>query len=281
MSSLLYVAGDTTVAVAPGGTLTVALESMVIGALIGFGAGAGVARMFHAPTVQGMGAFRTLGELNACENDPVAHFSFGLGFFFHAWASAVGTGALTSDVDHRIVPHWAAALSTARRGGREAAATLHDPRRMAVVGAAVGLVLVTVLNTTAAAVPHSLQQVAAGVLGPASQWLINPVMPIVFWMAAVDAGRRTGGWGTALGGLAQVVMGNAVPGIVLGIVVGRGVDELGWTRTTRVLCAAVVALFAAGAVLRGADLQLLRQMHAEVPRWLRQLHDAIGGGPAK
>ena len=56
----------------------------------------GVARMFHAPKVQGMGAFRTLGELNACENDPVAHFSFGFGFFFNAWASAVGTGALTA-----------------------------------------------------------------------------------------------------------------------------------------------------------------------------------------
>ncbi|GGU78925.1 permease [Streptomyces albospinus] len=280
MSSLLYAVGHTTVSIALGRTATVALESMVIGALIGFGAGAGVARMFHAPTVQGMGAFRTLGELNACENDPAAHFSFGLGFFFHAWASAVGTGALTSDVDHRIVPHGAAALSMARRGSRRAAGTLHDPRRMAVVGAAVGLVLVTVLNTTAAAVPHSLQQVAADVLGPASAWLINPVMPVVFWMAAVDAGRRTGGWGTALGGLAHVVMGNAVPGIVLGIVVGKGVDELGWTRVTRVLCGAVVALFAVSAVLRGVDLQLLHQMHADVPRWLRQIHHCTGTGPA-
>lgn len=45
-----------------------------------FGLGAGAARMFHAPTVQGMGAFRTLGELNSCEGDPASHFSFGLGF---------------------------------------------------------------------------------------------------------------------------------------------------------------------------------------------------------
>ncbi|GAA2096513.1 DUF4311 domain-containing protein [Streptomyces albiaxialis] len=258
-------------------TLTILLESVVIGALIGFGASAGVARMFHAPKVQGMGAFRTLGELNACENDPVAHFSFGLGFFFNAWASAVGTGALTSDVDHRIVPHWAAALSMAKN--RNLAETLHNPRRMAFFGAGVGVVLVSVLNTTAASIPSSLQEVAAKVLGPASEWLINPVMPIVFWMAAVDAGRRTGGWGTVLGGLAHVVMGNAVPGIVLGIVVGKAVDDLGWTRMTRVLAGAVITLFTASAFLRGVDLTLLQQMKVHVPDWLNQVHDSTGTKP--
>ncbi|WP_030891023.1 DUF4311 domain-containing protein [Streptomyces sp. NRRL F-5053] len=258
-------------------TLTILLESAVIGALIGFGASAGVARMFHAPKVQGMGAFRTLGELNACENDPVAHFSFGFGFFFNAWASAVGTGALTSDVDHRIVPHWAASLAMARN--RDLAEMLHNPRRMAFFGAGVGVVLVSVLNTTAASIPHSLQKVAADVLGPASEWLINPVMPIVFWMAAVDAGRRTGGWGTVLGGLAHVVMGNAVPGIVLGIVVGKALDDLGRTRVTRVLVGAVVALFAVSAVLRGVDLQLLHQMKVDAPGWLEEFHRATGTEP--
>lgn len=57
------------------------IKSLIIGGLCGFGLGAGAARMFHAPTVQGMGAFRTLGELNSCEGDPASHFSFGLGFF--------------------------------------------------------------------------------------------------------------------------------------------------------------------------------------------------------
>lgn len=258
-------------------TLAILLQSAVIGALIGFGASAGVARMFHAPKVQGMGAFRTLGELNACENDPVAHFSFGLGFFFNAWASAVGTGALTADVDHRIVPHWAAALSMSRN--RNLAETLHNPRRMALVGSGVGVVLVSVLNTTAASIPHSLQKVAADVLGPASEWLINPVMPIVFWMAAVDAGRRTGGWGTVLGGLAHVVMGNAVPGIVLGIVVGKALDDLGRTRMTTILAGAVIGLFAASAVLRGVDLQLLHQMKVHVPHWLSHFHEVTGTTP--
>ncbi|OON71892.1 DUF4311 domain-containing protein [Streptomyces tsukubensis] len=255
-------------------TLTILLESAVIGALIGFGAGAGVARMFHAPQAQGMGAFRTLGELNACENDPIAHFSFGFGFFFNAWASTVGAGALSGDVDHRIVPHWAASISMIKN--RNLAETLHNPRRMAFTGAAVGVVLISLLNTTAASIPHSLQSVASQVLGPASEWLLNPVMPIIFWMAAVDAGRRTGGWGTVLGGLAHIVMGNAVPGIVLGIVVGKGIDDMGWNRITKSLTAAVIALFVASSFLRGVDMELLEQMKIGVPGWLHQLHESTG-----
>lgn len=64
--------------------LIILIKSLIIGALVGVGGGAGAARMFHAPTTQGMGAFRTLGELNSCEGDPASHFSFGLGFFFNA-----------------------------------------------------------------------------------------------------------------------------------------------------------------------------------------------------
>ncbi|MFC8128253.1 DUF4311 domain-containing protein [Streptomyces sp. NPDC057302] len=258
-------------------TLIVLLQSLVIGGLIGFGASAGVARMFHAPKVQGMGAFRTLGELNACQNDPVAHFSFGLGFLFNAWSSTVGTGALTGDVDHRIVPHWTAAVAMTKN--RNLDQTLHNPRRMALTGTVVGMVLIALLNTTAASIPHSLQDVAAKVLGPASEWLINPVMPIIFWMAAVDAGRRTGAWGTVLGGLGHLVMGNAVPGIVLGIVIGKGVDDLGWTKVTKSLAGAVIVLFAASTVLRGADLTLLQQLKVDVPHWLLQFHDATGTKP--
>lgn len=61
--------------------LIILIKSLIIGGLVGVGVGAGAARMFHAPTTQGMGAFRTLGELNSCEGDPASHFSFGLGFF--------------------------------------------------------------------------------------------------------------------------------------------------------------------------------------------------------
>ena len=55
--------------------LIILIKSLIIGGLVGVGVGAGAARMFHAPTTQGMGAFRTLGELNSCEGDPASHFS--------------------------------------------------------------------------------------------------------------------------------------------------------------------------------------------------------------
>jgi predicted membrane-bound spermidine synthase len=54
--------------------LIILIKSLIIGGLVGVGVGAGAARMFHAPTTQGMGAFRTLGELNSCEGDPASHF---------------------------------------------------------------------------------------------------------------------------------------------------------------------------------------------------------------
>ena len=136
--------------------------SLIIGGLCGFGLGAGAARMFHAPTVQGMGAFRTLGELNACEGDPASHFSFGLGFFFNAWASSVAAGAFTQDVDHRIIPNWGAAALLTKN--RSVADTLHNPKKMAIACAIIGALVVAFLNTTASAVPAALQTTAINVL---------------------------------------------------------------------------------------------------------------------
>jgi len=83
----------------------VIIKSIIIGALGGMAVAAGAARMYKAPEIQAMGAFRTLGELNACKGDPVSHFSFGLGFFFNAAGAVVGAGALTQDVLHRIIPN--------------------------------------------------------------------------------------------------------------------------------------------------------------------------------
>ncbi|MCR8644844.1 DUF4311 domain-containing protein [Paenibacillus sp. N1-5-1-14] len=255
-------------------TLTIIIKSIIIGALAGFGIGAGAARMFHAPNVQGMGAFRTFGELNACEGDPVGHFSFGLGFLFNAWASAVGAGALTQDVEHRIIPHWAAASIMIKN--RNVAETLHNPKKMAIAGAIVGAIVIAVINSTAAIIPVSLQVVATKVLVPAANWLINPIMPIVFWMAAMDAGKRTGMWGTALGGLSHLVMGNAVPGIVLGILVGKGVDDSGWNRITKILVAAIVLLFVLSGFFRAFDVALLNSFHIATPEWLKDLHAFFG-----
>jgi uncharacterized protein (TIGR03580 family) len=246
-------------------------KSLIIGGLLGFSTGVGAARMFHAPSTQGLGAFRTLGELNACEGDAASHFSFGLGFFFNAWASTVGAGAFTQDVTHRVIPNWAvAALLTKNKNVEE---TMHHPRRMGVAGAIIGMALVAFLNTTAAAIPDALQVTAVAVLVPAATLLINIVMPVLFWLAAMDAGKRTGFWGTLFGGMAQMIMGNAVPGIVLGILVGKGVDDQGWTRTTKIIFAAAILLFVFSGFFRGFDLQMLESFNMEVPIWWQNIHD--------
>ncbi|WP_323864609.1 DUF4311 domain-containing protein [Xenorhabdus cabanillasii] len=249
--------------------------SLLIGGLCGFGLGAGAARMFHAPTVQGMGAFRTLGELNSCEGDPASHFSFGLGFFFNAWASSVAAGAFTQDVDHRIIPHWGAAALMIKN--RNVAETLHNPKKMAIACGIVGALLVAFLNTTASAVPAALQTTATHVLVPAANLLVNTVMPVLFWLAAIDAGRRSGFWATLFGGGAQLIMGNAIPGLVLGILIGKGVDDNGWNKVTRTMLVAVVLLFVLSGFFREFDLKLLTAFTLETPNWLQHIHQLLSG----
>lgn len=133
--------------------------------------------------------------------------------------------------------------------------------------------IVTFLNATSSAIPSSLQVTAVDVLVPAATLLISTVMPIVFWLAALDAGKRTGFWGTLFGGLAQLIMGNAVPGVVLGILVGKGIDELGWSKLTKILFVTVIVLFVLSAFFRGFDLNLIEQFKLGVPNWLQNFHN--------
>ncbi len=230
--------------------LEIIIYSAIIGIIGGGCIAAGAARMFHAPEIQSMGAFRTLGELNACNGDPIAHFSFGLGFFFSSAASAVAAGSLTQDVLHRIVPNWSAALLLTKNNKVEE--TVQNPRKMMLAGSVVGGLVVIFLNTMASIIPEKLSTIASEVLGPATSWLINPVMPAIFWLAAVDAGKTTGLWGTVLGGVSALITGNATPGVVLGILIGKSAEENGYkSKVVQILIAIVVILFVAIAYFRG------------------------------
>lgn len=238
--------------------LVIIIKSLIIGAIGGAAIAAGAARMFYAPEVQSMGAFRTIGELNACKGDPVTHLSFGLGFLFNAAASVMAAGALTQDVLHRIVPNWAAGILLFKN--REVEETMHDPAKMVFAGAFMGAVVVVFLNTLASIIPESMSVIAQKILGPAASLMINPVMPIIFWLAALDAGRITGIWGTVLGGLAHMIMGNAVPGIVLGILIGQSIEDNGYSRSTKVMIAIVSVLFFVIAYFRGFIAKLIALM---------------------
>ncbi|WP_042221912.1 DUF4311 domain-containing protein [Oceanobacillus manasiensis] len=255
-------------------TIWILIKSLIIGGLVGFSVSAGAARMYHIPKTQGMGAFRTLGELNACQGDPASHFSFGLGVFFNAWANTVAGGALTGDVGHRVIPNWSAAIVLLK--GKDPEKTLHNPKKMAITGAIVGALVVAFLNVTASSIPTSLQEVASEVLVPAADWFLNPVMPAIFWLAAIDGGRRTGIYGTLFGGLAHLVMGNAVPGLVLGILIGKGVDDTGWSRMSKIIITAIVLLFIFSGFFRGFDIELLQSLNITVPNWLEDLHQIFG-----
>lgn len=236
--------------------LIIIIKSIIIGALAGAAVSAGAARMFFAPEVQSMGSFRTIGELNACKGDPVTHFSFGLGFLFNSAASVVGAGALTQDVLHRVVPNWAEALLLLKNPKAEE--TMYNPTAMAISGSIVGAVVVTFLNTIASAIPESMSIVAQKILGPASNLMINPVMPIIFWIAALDAGKTTGIFGTIFGGLAHMIMGNAVPGVVLGILIGKSFEENKNQSSNWALLLIVIVLFAVIAYFRGFYANLLK-----------------------
>lgn len=228
----------------------VLIYSLIIGAIGGGCLAAGAARMFRAPEVQAMGSFRTLGELNACGGDPISHFSFGLGFLFSSAASAVAAGALTQDVFHRIVPNWAASILLF--GNKNVEETLQNPAKMLFAGAGVGAVVVAFLNTLSAVIPEKLSTIAAEVLVPATTYLINPVMPAIFWLAAIDGGKMCGMWATVLGGVSALVTGNALPGLVLGILVGKSAEENGYkSNVVRILIAVVVIMFVAIAYFRG------------------------------
>ena len=230
--------------------LQIIIYSAIIGIIGGGCIAAGAARMFHAPEIQSMGAFRTLGELNACNGDPIAHFSFGLGFFFSSAASAVAAGSLTQDVLHRIVPNWSAALLLTKNNKVEE--TVQNPRKMMMAGSAVGCLVVIFMNTMASIIPEKLSTIASEVLGPATSWLINPVMPAIFWLGAIDAGKTTGMWGTVLGGVSALITGNATPGVVLGILIGKSAEENGHkSKVVQILIAIVVILFVAIAYFRG------------------------------
>ena len=227
----------------------IVIKSLIIGFIGGAAIAAGAARMFHTPNSQSMGAFRTLGELNACQGDTMAHFSFGLGFLFNAAAAVVAAGALTQDVFHRVVPNFAAAALLSKN--KKVEETLYNPLKMGIAGGLIGALVVTFLNTVAFLIPAALSQIAKEILSPAAALMINPVMPIVFWLAALDAGKITGVWATVLGGMAHMIMGNAVPGIVLGILIGQTIDESGYNKSVKVMITIVVVLFVVIAYFRG------------------------------
>lgn len=234
--------------------LKVVLIMCAAGASAGFAVSAGVARMFKAPEVQALGAFRTLGEINSCNADPASHFAFGAGFLLNSAATAVGTGVMTSDVLHRIIPNWAigAYMTITKRSSFEEMS--NTPFQIGVMGALIGGLLLPALVTLSAYVPPEFGDVAQAILVPAATFLFFPIMPVIFLLAAFDSNKHTGMISLVFGAFSHILMSNPLPGIVFGIMLGEIGKREGYkSKSFLILLTIIVVMMIIIGHLRGIE----------------------------
>lgn len=229
--------------------LGIIFKSVIIGGIAGGGVGAGAARMFFAPKIQAAGAFRTLGEMNACLGDPIAHFSFGFSFYVNCAVQGLATGCFEQDFLHRVVPNVAAGILTLKN--KKVEETVYDPFKMAVAGAVVGAVLYTILNCSVSFVPELVSSTMSTIMTPAINNMLI-VMQGLYLIAALDNGICTGCWGISLGAISYLVTGNATPGLILGILTGKTIEMHGAkSKISIVFIVLMIVVWVAIAYFRG------------------------------
>lgn len=229
--------------------MTILLESILIGAIVGLGVGAGAARMFHAPEVQAAGAFRTLGEMNACLGDPISHFSFGFSFLINCAVNNLATGCMTQDYLHRVIPNFAAGVLTLRN--KKVEETVYNPLKMGLVGAVVGAVFYSLLNMSISFVPKPVTTTMQSVLTPAINNMLL-VMDILYILAAIQNGKYTGTWGLVLGAISRLIVGSATPGAILGILTGKTIEMNGAkSKVSIIFIVMIIVLWTLVAYFRG------------------------------
>lgn len=62
------------------------------------------------------------------------------------------------------------------------------------------------------------------------------------------------------------------------ILIGKGVDEIGWNRVTKSMMVAVILLFILSGFFRGFDLQMLESFRVQIPQWLENTHGIFNIG---
>ncbi|MFV0246904.1 MAG: DUF4311 domain-containing protein [Mycoplasmatales bacterium] len=230
----------------------------IVGATTGFAVSAGAARMYKAPGVQGLGAFRTLGEINSCNADPASHFALGAGFYLNSAATAVGTGALTQDVLHRVIPNFAFGIFAGKKRGPSLEEMSNYPFQLGIIGAVIGAIVMSSIVTLYSFVPNEFAYVAQSVLAPAATLLFNPIMPILFMLAAFDSSKRTGIWSLIFAALAQLLMSNPLPGVILGIMIGETANSEGYkSKTFIVIFTIIITMMIIIGILRGVTFESL------------------------
>lgn len=222
--------------------LTLIILTSIVGATTGFAVSVGAARMYKAPAVQGLGAFRTLGEINSCNADPASHYALATGFYLNSAATAVGTGALTQDLLHRVIPNVALGIFATRKKGQTLEDLSNYPFQLGVLGAIIGAIVLSSIVTLYSVVPSEFAFVAQSVLAPAATLLFNPIMPILFLLAAFDSSKKTGMWALVFAALAQLLMANPLPGVILGIMLGETADSEGYSSKTFITILLIISI---------------------------------------
>ena len=97
---------------------------------------------------------------------------------------------------------------------------------MAIAGTLVGAVLYTLLNESVSFVPDYVSVSMTQVFTPAINNMLI-VMDCLYLIAALENGKLTGMWGIALGSIAMMVVGRATPGLILGILTGKTIEQNG------------------------------------------------------
>lgn len=255
--------------------LIILIKLFIIGVLVGVGVGVGVVCMFYVLIMQGMGVFCMLGELNFCEGDLVFYFFFGLGFFFNVWVLFVVVGLFIQDVDYCIIFNWGVVVLMIKNCN--VGEMLYDLKKMVIVCVVIGMIVVMFFNLIVLFVLEVLQVMVVKVLVLVVNLLVNIVMFVIFWLVVIDVGKKLGFWVIVFGGVVQFIMGNVVLGLVLGILIGKGLEESGWNYVIKVMMVVIVLLFVLSGFFCGFDMKMIEFFNMMVLNWFELIYNLFSG----
>ena len=215
------------------------IQSLIVGGLCGVATGALAARMFYAPEIMAAGAWRTLGELNACYGDPVSHFSFGFSWLLSSWTGNLAYGGMGQDFLHRTVPNFGAAILLLK--DRDTEKAIKDPFKMGIVCGIVGALVYTLMNMSGELILSFVTENMLKALTPAADYMMI-IMQILYLIACLDNGKYTAICGLIMGGFAYLITGNACSGLILGILTGKTIEQNGLKNKVSIIFIVLMAV---------------------------------------
>lgn len=154
---------------------------------------------------------------------------------------------------------------------------LYDLKKMVIFCGIIGMIVVVFFNLIVLFVLEVLQVIVVKVLVLVVNLLVNIVMLVIFWLVVIDVGKKLGFWVMIFGGVVQLIMGNVVLGLVLGILIGKGVEESGWNWVIKVMMVVIVVLFVFSGFFCGFDMKMIEFFYLIVLNWLDMIYNLFSG----